>query len=411
VRTLVVAADYPWPVNSGSRLRLSATVEGLAAAGPTDLFAIVSDRRRDLDPPPDTLGPSRVEHIGVDDRPSPAGWARALARRDMPFELPVHRRARVSAALAKFASGATDPYDLVWCFRVRAWVLAGEPALAPVVVDLDDLEDQKIAARLALARGGDAPVLARWRARAGRALWRADMARWRRLHERIGRRSVATVVCSALDAGRAGMAGTRVVPNGYEPPAHPAGRPGVGSPPTVLFHGTLRYPPNADAARYLVDEVVPALRALVPDVAVRLVGHPAAGAEALGDPPRVTLVGQVPDITTELGGADVVVVPLRFASGTRVKILEAFAHRIPVVSTSIGAEGLDVDDGVHLLLADSAGELARACARLLTDTALRARLVEQAHDLFLARYQASSVRRAVRELAEEAAAYRSPSPS
>ena len=95
------------------------------------------------------------------------------------------------------------------------------------------------------------------------------------------------------------------------------------------------------------------------------------------------MVGPVPDITTELRRADMVVVPIRFGSGTRVKIIEAFAHRIPVVSTTLGAEGLGVEDGRHLLLADTAQGLAASCAQLLTEPDLRQRLVDAAHQLYL----------------------------
>ena len=73
------------------------------------------------------------------------------------------------------------------------------------------------------------------------------------------------------------------------------------------------------------------------------------------DPGCVTVVGQVPSMEEELAGPRLPRCPLRYGSGTRVKILESFAHRVPVVSTSLGAEGLDVEDGVHLLVADDRG--------------------------------------------------------
>ena len=173
-----------------------------------------------------------------------------------------------------------------------------------------------------------------------------------------------------------------MVANAYRLVPEPVGRVAVSHPPTVTFQGTLRYPPNADAAHFLVHDVVPLLRQLVPDVRVRLVGTTAPALAALDDPPAVTLVGQVPDMADELAGSDLVVVPLRFGSGTRLKVLEAFAQKLPVVSTTLGAEGLGAEDGVHLLVADSAAELAGACARLLEDEGLRERLVERAHELF-----------------------------
>ena len=116
------------------------------------------------------------------------------------------------------------------------------------------------------------------------------------------------------------------------------------------------------------------------------------------------MVGRVPDITTELARADLVVVPLRFGSGTRVKILEAFAHRIPVVSTTLGAEGLGVQDGRELLIGDTDEELVAACARLLTDTALREALADRAQAHFAERFAGEVVEAGVEALARRVAA-------
>jgi glycosyltransferase involved in cell wall biosynthesis len=173
----------------------------------------------------------------------------------------------------------------------------------------------------------------------------------------------------------------------------------VGSFPTVLFHGTLRYPPNADAARFLAREVGPRLRTLIEDVRIRLVGITSPALNRLHDPPRLIVVDHVPDISTELARADVVVVPVRFGSGTRVKILEAFSHRIPVVSTTIGAEGLGARDGVHLLIADDARTMAEACSRVLSDTALRDALTTRAFALFLEHFESGVVEETIRRVA------------
>ena len=405
MRTLVIAADYPWPQDSGSRLRLASTLRGLRACGETELFSIVPDHRTHLAPPPADAGVARVGHVTTDDATSPARFARSVARRGMPFEISVHNRPVVQGALSKFRTGH---YDLVWCFRVRAWVLAGEPDFAPAIVDLDDLDDQKIRARLALRRqtrhaapGRAGAWLARSKALAGHVLWTDEANRWRALHRRISRDAAGVVVCSQLDAARVGVPRVHVLPNGYPVPRHPAGHSAAGSPPTVLFHGTLRYPPNADAARFLVEEIAPSLRAMAPDTRIRLVGRAPSWLESFADPPRVTLVGRVPDIAAELAQADVVIVPLRYASGTRVKIVEAFAHRVPVVSTTIGAEGLDVVDGTHVLVADDATSLARACVRLLTDPTTRAKLLDHAHALYLERYESAIVDAQVGRIAQK----------
>jgi len=115
----------------------------------------------------------------------------------------------------------------------------------------------------------------------------------------------------------------------------------------------------------------------------------------------VTVVGEVPSMTTELAMASVAVVPIRYGGGTRVKILESFAHRVPVVSTTLGAEGLDVQDGVHLLIADDPDEFAAATVRLIGDAALRARIAGEAEKLYLERYDGRAADEGVRRLLDD----------
>jgi glycosyltransferase involved in cell wall biosynthesis len=383
VRSLVVAGEYPWPENSGSRIRLGTVLRGLSRCGSVDLFSILPEARTDIDPPDPGTGPDRVGHVGFDDRP-PSGFGRLVAAFGprTPFELPRPDGGASLQALTRFARGR---YDLVWYFGIRPLILTGGLVAAPAVLDLVDLEDHKITARMAIPGATARGSTARFRQLAARAFSAEEIRRWRRLQRASGAHVAATVVCSDIDAGRAragGVPRVEVVANAYRLVPQPVGRVAVSHPPTVTFQGTLRYPPNADAARFLVHDVVPLLRRLVPDVRVRLVGTTAPALVALDDPPAVTLVGQVPDMADELAGADLVVVPLRFGSGTRLKVLEAFAQKLPVVSTTLGAEGLGAEDGVHLLVADSAAELAGACARLLEDEGLRERLVERAHELF-----------------------------
>ncbi len=115
------------------------------------------------------------------------------------------------------------------------------------------------------------------------------------------------------------------------------------------------------------------------------------------------MTGRVPDMAAELARADVVVVPVRYGSGTRLKILEAFAQQVPVVSTPLGAEGLGAVDGVHLLLGDTAAALADACARLLRDLPLRQELVSRAHSLFAEHFQSAVIEQEVADLARRVA--------
>ena len=395
MRSLVLSGEYPWPVNSGSRIRLLSVLRGLARCGPTELFSIIPRGRTDLDPPDDSTDLARVGWMGFDDRPATGLQAvTGLVRRGTPLELPWRDGPEATRAVARFMSGH---YDLLWYFGIRPWVLVGGRDASPTVLDFIDLEDQKIAARMSVT-----PQAATVRQRLGRSFSKEEQRRWRRLQQRGADGVTTPVVCSTLDARRAeasGIGHPRVVANGYRWVEHPLGRTEVGQPPTVMFAGTLRYPPNAQAARFLVGEVGPALRRLVPEARLRLVGVATREMTALEDPPTVTFTGLVPDIDGELAKADVVVVPIRFGSGTRLKVIEAFAQRIPVVSTTLGAEGLGVEDGRHLLIADDAEGIAGACAQLLTDTALRRRLTEAAHQLFDRQFRMERIEEQVESVA------------
>ncbi|MGA3149847.1 MAG: glycosyltransferase, partial [Acidimicrobiales bacterium] len=335
--------------------------------------------------------------------PSTLDLLPALLRPGTPIGLPRRDRASVQQALGRFMSGR---YDLVWFYGPRPWVLAGMPVFAPTVLDLIDLEDEKIMARLAAPGPPVTGAAGRLRRAGANMVSEEEVRRWRRLHRRSSHRVAAVVVASDLDAGRAArrrVEHVQVIANGYPAVTRPVGRAAVGTPPTVLFQGLLRYPPNIDAARWLASEVGPALRRMVPDVEIRLVGEHSPDLGSLDDRPRFTVTGRVPDIAAELARADVVVVPVRYGSGTRLKILEAFAQRVPVVSTPLGAEGLGAVDGVQLLLGDTAPDLARACARLLHEPGLREAVVSQAYELFLERFQSEVIEQEVARLAREVA--------
>jgi glycosyltransferase involved in cell wall biosynthesis len=167
----------------------------------------------------------------------------------------------------------------------------------------------------------------------------------------------------------------------------------------LLFLGSLDYMPNDDAILYFCQAILPRLRMKVPRFTLRVVGGGATPQVGnMGRLREVDLAGMVPDVTPEYEKASVVVVPLRAGSGTRIKILEAFSFRKPVVSTTIGAEGLGAIHEQHLLIADTPEQFASACARLLTDAPLRNRLVENAYAFFRTEYSLDRVRNVLRSI-------------
>jgi polysaccharide biosynthesis protein PslH len=174
--------------------------------------------------------------------------------------------------------------------------------------------------------------------------------------------------------------------------------------PALLFVGNLTYPPNLDAVDLLVERILPAVRRrLGRRVRLTLVGPHDGRLDGLRAA-DVEVTGFVSDLAPFYGAADVVVVPLRSGAGTRIKLLEAFAHRVPVVASSVGAAGLEVRDGRHLLLADDCDRAAAAVEAVLTDGELAARLTDEAARLVRERYCTDAVVPAIRDFFARAAA-------
>jgi glycosyltransferase involved in cell wall biosynthesis len=138
--------------------------------------------------------------------------------------------------------------------------------------------------------------------------------------------------------------------------------------------------PNIDAMRLFLDEILPRIRRERPATTVGIVGRqpPSELLDRAAQDPGLTVTGTVPDVRPYLWNSQVSIVPLRIGGGTRLKIYEAVAARLPVVSTTVGAEGLGLRDGQEILLADTPEAFAQACLRLLADAGARERVQEAA---------------------------------
>lgn len=152
----------------------------------------------------------------------------------------------------------------------------------------------------------------------------------------------------------------------------------------ILTASTLFYPPNADGVRWFAREVYPLVRRQVPEATLTIVGpRPPRDIAALAveQAPQIKVTGYVPDLVPYLRAAAVMVVPVRSASGMRVRILEALARGVPVVTTTTGVEGIAARDQEHLLIADSPQDFAAAVARVIRDPDLGCRLAAQGRAL------------------------------
>lgn len=211
-------------------------------------------------------------------------------------------------------------------------------------------------------------------------LWRTIEA-WKvaRYERRVIRQSDLYVVASEREAQWVRQvvpeAKVALIPNGVDTryfKPQPKTRPDSH---TLLFVGTLSYEPNADGVQWFCHEIYPRIRARVPEVRLFIVGRdPPPTVQSLGQIPGVAVTGWVEDVRPYLAESTIVIVPLRNGGGTRLKILEALAMGKAVVSTSIGAEGLDVTHGQDILIANTPDAFTEAVERLLSDAPLRCEL-------------------------------------
>ena len=408
MRTLVVAELYPWPPVDGYRQRLHQLVGGLSQAGTVDVVAPLRPGHPEpVEPPWD--GVARTLTVAVAQRRGPRAWGAEWLRSRAPRRVRGLDWSRVTDDLASWRA---DRYDLVWYSHVDSWwATSGAFPATPSIVDFDNLENLALRLRRRIPprfdRGSGAAAHARVAARwtTSRAFDVVDERRWDHVQRWCASQVDHVVVCSELDATRSRCPNAVVVPNGAEAPASVRSDRGDlhGPGPALLFVGALDYEPNTEAMEWFLRDVWPLVRAGRPDAVVRIVGR---GGEALGglaDGPGVELLGQVPDLAAELFRADMSVVPIRVGAGTRLKVVEALANHLPLVTTTVGCEGIEVRDGCSALIADDAPSFAGAVLRLAADGGLRQRLADAGAALFERSYTWDVIRGRVADLARRTA--------
>ena len=174
-------------------------------------------------------------------------------------------------------------------------------------------------------------------------------------------------------------------------------------PSRLVFSGSMDWHPNEDAVLHFADTILPRIRAEVPDVSFTIVGrNPTARVRALAEQPGIYITGTVDDVRPSIAEGSVYVVPLRAGGGTRLKIFEALAMAQPVVSTTVGAEGLGLEPGRHFIAADDPGAFADSVIALLRDPARRLALGDAGRELVEACYSWPTVARRFEELCEKA---------
>ena len=243
---------------------------------------------------------------------------------------------------------------------------------------------------------------------AGSALKKAYMAaQWRRMRAFEAaecRRFDSVVAVSAQDADyfrtEYGVTRTADVPTGVDTEFFVPADPALRRDGAMVFVGSMDWLPNEDGILWFAETMFPRIRAQVPHATLSIVGrNPTAKVQALHDPASgVTVTGSVPDVRPHLAAASLCIVPLRVGGGTRLKIYEGMAMALPTVSTTIGAEGLPVVDGEHLLIGDDPAAFADRCVTLLRDPSRAVRMGASADAFVRANFGWDGVARRFAEL-------------
>jgi polysaccharide biosynthesis protein PslH len=177
-----------------------------------------------------------------------------------------------------------------------------------------------------------------------------------------------------------------LVPNGVDCTAIPPKPWGTSEPPALLFTGDLSFDPNVQAAAALAIEVFPAVRRSCPEVELRLVGRTPVPRVLAFRSPGITVLADVPAMLPHLHAATIYVAPLVTGAGTRTKLLEAMAAGLPIVTSSVGLEGIEATPGSEVMIADGPAATASTVVQLLRDPGRRQRLGQAARRLAERRY-------------------------
>ena len=362
---LWIKTDLLFPLNSGGRIRTFEMLRAIRRHHEVTYVAL-----DDGTATPEALEHAREYATRVDlvphQRPAkgtPAFFGALLANLASPNPYVIDRY-RSPAMAERIRHWSARNVDLVVCDFVFPAPAVPRSARAPRIIFQHNVE-ARIWARHASV--GRTPL--------HRAYFGLQHRRMRRAEAALCARFDGVVAVSESDAdefrAEYGLPRVESVPTGVNTDFFQITDPATREPGHLLFLGAMDWMPNADGIRWFVKEVLPLVRRDEPGVRLTIVGRdPIASVRELHAPEQgVVVTGTVSDVRPWLASAAVFVVPLRVGGGTRLKLYEGLATGIPTVSTTIGAEGLPLEDGVHLRIADSPRAMADAIVSLVRDPA------------------------------------------
>ena len=378
LKVLVLDEEIPYPPNSGKRIRTWNLLRSLARRHDISLLCYGDAD----DSAAEALREAGIRLHLVKPKAHATGWRLySLLLLNLFSTLPFsvskhysrHFHSRFRALLAQ------ESWDLIQCEWTPYARFVSDVCRVPAFVATHNVESQILERRKHHAENLVAQIF----------FWMQEQ-KMRRFERRALERAsgVAAVTTADIDTmGNWGVNNIALIPNGVDLDSFGAALDRERER-EILFLASLDWHPNIDALQYFTKEILPLLRARRPQIRLRIVGR--RPSEALKNQfsgiPDVYFTGEVEDVLSYFARAAVFVVPLRIGGGSRIKILEALAAGKAVVSTSIGAEGLNLISGKHLLIGDSPREFAQCVEQLLDSKNLRKQLGEQGRLLVNERY-------------------------
>jgi sugar transferase (PEP-CTERM/EpsH1 system associated) len=393
VRVLTLISKFPWPLTDGAVIRDFNLLRETAKRHEVFLLCFLfkpSDREQF-----DALRPFCKKIVGLDlvrtKVRTLANAAQSLITSD-PFILREYWRPEMARALETFVD--EERIDVVHSHFLHMSQYVGHKRGAAFVHDAHNLE-HVLWERMGHTTGN--PLK--------KEFIQTQYGKLVRKQQDVARASEKCVVLSDEDRAEyrriCPEADVTTVPNGADV-EYWTPRDGVTEPGSILYFGNLSWPPQADAAIYFHDKILPLIRRRVPDVKFYIVGqNPPESVKALASD-RVIVTGFVPDMRDYVARSTVVVMPLRAGAGTKHRVFQALCMKKPVVCTAVAAEGIALTHGETALLADNPETFASATISLLQDAALRQQLGERGRQLVLDRYDWRAIYERLEEAFQEA---------
>jgi sugar transferase (PEP-CTERM/EpsH1 system associated) len=397
LKVLLICPWLPWPPFDGARIRILETLKHLSAKHEVTLLANIQneDDRRHIKEISSMCQNIEVEYL-------PAGKVDQFVRmvKGLFVGSSVIQSFHYNRKLAKRITEitASEDFDIIQIelsFLARFATAISPTSKAKVVLATHNIETQRFERELKLwswdARHlvlrADAILFPHWEAR---ALSKVDGAL------AVSELDRAWIVANSDDCP------AKLAPNGVDVEFFSPERTASDQTQSIVFTGLMDYPPNVDAVRWFVADIFPDLRQVFPALQFCIVGaRPSDSVLELAAVDGVEVTGEVPDIRPYVNEATAFVVPLRSGGGTRLKILQAMSMACPVISTAIGAEGLDVEDDKDILFAEDSAQFLAQVGKLLESPAAAVRIGEAGCDLVNAQYDWSACLRGLDTLYSE----------